>query len=86
MRAFLARERYSGRQKPAQLLAKLRRAAEGRVGDLELATRRQLVLTLVATIKSLNLQIKELERQIATALREHPDGAIFRSLFKGPIV
>ena len=44
--AFLARERYSGRQKPAQLLAKLRRAPEGRVGELELATRRQLVLTL----------------------------------------
>ena len=42
------------------------------------------MLTLVATIKSLNVQIKELERQIATALREHPDGAIFRSLFKGP--
>ena len=68
----MARERYScGRQKPAQLLSKLRRAAEGRVGELELSTRRQLVLTLVATIKSLNVQIKELERQIATALREH---------------
>ena len=84
LQAFLARERYCGRQKPAQLLSKLRRAAEGRVGELELSTRRQLVLTLVATIKSLNVQIKELERQIATALREHPDGAIFRSLFKGP--
>jgi transposase len=45
--AFLARERYSGRQKPAQLLSKLRRAAHGRVGELELSTRRQLVLTLV---------------------------------------
>ena len=83
MRAFLTRERYSGRQQPAQLLAKLRRAPEGRVGELELATRRQLVLSLVATIKSLNSQIKELERQIATAIREHPDGQIFRSLFKG---
>jgi transposase len=81
---FLARERYSGRQKPAQLLAKLRRAAEGRVGELELSTRRQLVLTLVATLKTLNIQIKELERQIATAIGEHPDGQIFRSLFKDP--
>ena len=42
------------------------------------------MLALVATIKSLNLQIKELERQIATAIREHPDGVIFTSLFKGP--
>jgi transposase len=81
---FLARERYSGRQKPGELLAKLRRAPEGRVGELELATRRQLVLSLVATITTLNAQIKELERQIATAIREHPDGQIFLSLFKGP--
>ena len=74
LRAFLARERYSGRQQPAQLLSKLRRAPAGRVGELELGTRRQLVLTLVATIKSLNVQIKELERQLATQVREHPDG------------
>ena len=42
------------------------------------------MLTLVALIKSLGGQIKELERQIATAIREHPDGPIFRSLFRGP--
>jgi transposase len=41
-------------------------------------------LSLVATIKVINEQIKQLERQIATAIREHPDGAIFRSLFKTP--
>jgi len=40
------------------------------------------VLSLVATIKALNGQIKQLEAQIATAMREHPDGAIFLSLFK----
>ncbi|HEY2200357.1 MAG TPA: IS110 family transposase [Solirubrobacteraceae bacterium] len=84
LQAFLARERYSGRQTPAQLIAKLRRAPAGRVGELELTTRRQLVLTLVATLKTLNGQIKTLEQQIATAIREHPDGEIFRSLFKGP--
>src|SRR5437764_15487107 len=37
VRAFLARERYSGRQKPAQLLAKLKAAPTGRVGERELA-------------------------------------------------
>jgi transposase len=84
--AFLARERCCGRQKPDKLLAKLRRAPEGHVGGLELSTRRQLVLTLVTTIKTLNVQIKELERQIATAIREHPDGAIFLSLFKGSAI
>jgi transposase len=84
LQGFLARERYTGSQKPARLLAKLRRAPEARLGELELATRRQIVLSLVATIKTLNEQIKQLEREIATAIREHPDGAIFLSLFKKP--
>ena len=84
LQAFLARQHYSGRQKPAQLLAKLRRAPEGRVGEAELHARRQLVLALVAALKPLVGQIKTLERQIATALREHPDGEIFLSLFKDP--
>src|SRR5450755_4229533 len=84
LQGFLAREHYTGRQKPAQLLAKLRRAPAARVGELELATRRQLVLSLVATIKAINEQIKQLQAQIANAMREHPDGAIFLSLFKKP--
>ncbi len=82
--AFLARQRYPGRQKPAQLLAKLRRAPEGRVGKAELTARRQLVLGLVATLRTLVCEIKALERQIATAVRTHPDGEIFLSLFKDP--
>jgi transposase len=84
LRGFLVREHYTGRQQPARLLTKLRRAPEARVGELELGIRRALVLSLVATIKTLNEQIKQLERQIATAIREHPDGAIFLSLFKKP--
>ena len=36
LQAFLTRERYSGRKQPAQLLAKLRRAPEGRVGSSSL--------------------------------------------------
>jgi len=86
LQGFLERERYSGRQKPAQLLAKLRRAPAGCAGELELATRRQLVLGLVATLTALGAQIKELERQIATAIDQHPDGAIFLSLFKGSVI
>ena len=65
-------------------MAKLRRAPEARVGELELGVRRALVLSLVATIKTINEQIKQLERQITTAIREHPDGPIFLSLFKKP--
>jgi transposase len=84
LEGFLAREHYTGRQTPAQLLAKLRRAPAARVGELELATRRQLVLSLVATIKTINEQTKQLERQIATAIREHPDGQVYLSLFRSP--
>jgi transposase len=81
---FLARQRYSGHKQPGELLAKLRRAPEGRVGEVELAARRALVLALVAAIGPLVTQVKQLDRQIATALREHPDGEIFLSLFRDP--
>ena len=46
MQAFLVRERYSGGQHPTALMAKLRSAPRGRVGEHELAARRQLVLEL----------------------------------------
>jgi Transposase IS116/IS110/IS902 family len=81
---FLARQRYSGGQKPAGLIAKLKRAPEGRVGEAELAARRALVLGLVTAIKALVEQIKQLTEQIDAALREHPDGEIFLSLFRTP--
>ena len=60
--AFLARQRYSGGQQPTELLSKLRRAPEGRVGEAELAARRALVLALVTAIKPLVEQIKQLHR------------------------
>src|SRR6202050_4639603 len=47
MQAFLVRERYSGGQHPTALMAKLRSAPCARVGELELAARRQLVLSFV---------------------------------------
>jgi transposase len=84
MQAFLVRERYSGGQHPTALMAKLRGAPHGRVGELELAARRQLVLGFVATIRTLNAQIKQLESEIRTQVRAHPDGRIFLSLFKSP--
>src|SRR5207247_995606 len=46
--------------------------------------RRALVLALVTAIKPLVEQIKQLTEQIAAALREHPDGEIFLSLFRDP--
>jgi transposase len=84
MQAFLVRERYSGGQHPTALMAKLRGAPRSMTGDLERAARRQLVLTYVAMIRTLNAQIKSLERQIRARMRAHPDGRIFLSLFRSP--
>jgi transposase len=82
MQAFLVRERYSGGQHPTALMTKLRSAPRGRVSDQELAARRQLVLSYVTLIRTLNAQIKTLEGQIRERMRAHPDGKIFLSLFK----
>jgi transposase len=65
-------------------MAKLRSAPRARAGELELAARRQLVLGFVQVTRTLNAQIKELEREIRTQVRAHPDGPIFLSLFKSP--
>jgi transposase len=46
----------------------------------------QLVLCLVQTLRTLPAQIKTLEKQIAAAVRAHPDGEIFSSLFKGSTI
>jgi transposase len=84
MQAFLASQHYSGGKQPSELLAKLRRAPDGRAGEQETCARRGIVLSLVAALTPIVAQTKTLEREIATALRAHPDGEIFRSLFKGP--
>jgi hypothetical protein len=82
MHAFLKRERYSGGQHPTALMAKLRSATRARVGKLELAARPRRVLSFVAMVRTLNAQIKDLEREIRTQIRAHPDGPIFLSLFQ----
>jgi transposase len=84
MEAFLARNAYPGRTKPAELVARLRRAPEGRAGELECEARRGIVLALVAALRPLVCRIRELEREIAHAIRSHPDGDIFLSLFRDP--
>jgi len=84
MQAFLAGQHYSGGKQPAALVAKLRRAPEGRAGELECDARRAVVLSLVAALEPIVAAIGQLERQIATTVRAHPDGEIFTSLFKHP--
>jgi transposase len=81
---WLARHHYCGRKPPAQLLARLRSAPSGRAGELEADARRGIVLALVAALKPLVEQIRLLTSEIAHAVRAHPDGPVFLSLFRDP--
>jgi transposase len=81
---FLARHGYSGRRSATDLLGRLRLAPRGRSGESETEARRTTVLALVAALKPIVEQIGLLGSQIAHAVRAHPDGEIFLSLFRDP--
>lgn len=81
---FCARHGYCGRRAPIELLDRLRSAPEGRAGALEAEARRGAVLGLVAALRPIVAQIRELTSQIAGAVRAHPDGQVFLPLFKDP--
>jgi transposase len=81
---FLAGNAYSGRRGAAELLARLRAAPAGRAGALEAEARRRVVLGLIATLRPLVEQIRLLTSEIRGLLAAHPDGEIFRSLFRDP--
>jgi transposase len=81
---WLARHHYCGRRPAGELLARLRQAPSGRAGELEAQARRGIVLALVAALRPLVEQIRLLTAEIAHAVRAHPDGDIFLSLFKDP--
>lgn len=83
--AFLAKNGYRGRKKQAgELMERLRSAPGGRAGEAETEARRAVVLSLVAALRSLVAGIKDLSARTAQAVRSHPDGAIFLSLFRSP--
>jgi transposase len=81
---WLARHHYCGRKRPAELLERLRAAPSGRAGEFEADARRGIVLALVAALKPVVEQIRLLTSEIAHAVRAHPDGEIFTSLFRDP--
>ena len=82
--AFLARHACSGRRAPAELLGRLLAAPAGRAGAAEVEARRGIVLGLLAALGPVVEQVRLLTSQIAGALDAHPDGALFRSLFRDP--
>ncbi len=81
---FLARNRYCGRKTAAELVERLRSAPRGRASEAEVEARRTAVLALVAALRPLVEQIGLLSSQIAGAVRAHPDGEVFLSLFRDP--
>lgn len=81
---FLSRHSYCGRKGAKELLGRLRSAPKGRAGEAETEARRTVVLSLVSALRPLVEQIKLLDSQIAGAVRAHPDGEIFLSLFRDP--
>jgi transposase len=83
LEGFLSKNRYSGGKSAPELLERLRKAPQGRAGEIEIEARRATVLALVATLETLLKQIRLLEERIAKAVRAHPDGEIFLSLFLG---
>lgn len=82
--AWLKANRYSGRKSPAVLYGRLCDAPKG-VDDDGGATG-AVVLALVAVLKSMRIQIAELEARIAEQLETHPDAEIFTSLPRAGVV
>lgn len=76
---FLKRASYCGRRPVHQLLERLRSAPAGQAAELESETKGQLVRSLVAVLRPLVAQIRELDGLIAAHLAQHPDGEIIQS-------
>jgi transposase len=84
LQAFLARHAYCGRRSVDDLLDRLRSAPTAVCGELESDARRAAVLGLVAALRPIVSQISELTSHIRGAIRAHPDGPIFLSVFRDP--
>jgi transposase len=84
MASFLGREGYSGRTDPAELVARMRSAAQGTAGQAEAEARGAVVAGLAATLRPIVAEIAALDVRIREALAAHPDAAIFRPLFRDP--
>ena len=79
LECFLKRVGYSGRRSVEELLARLRAAPAGRAGELESETKGQLVRALVAVLRPLLNQIRDIDGLITAHLTQHPDGALLQS-------
>ncbi len=78
--AFIAKQGYSGKRPPAQLLARLRGAPAGTTDPTLSTAVGDAVLAFVEVVAALNTAIKRLDKSVIARLGEHPDGKIFTSL------
>lgn len=76
---FCRAQHYSGRRSPAELLARLRAAAQALPGKLTTESMAQVVRSLVAVLNPLVEQISDLTRRIERFVESLPDGQIIMS-------
>lgn len=79
LQAFLAHYAYCGRRSAQELLARLRSAPMGLVGDAEMEASGELVRAFVALLEPLVAQIQRLTAAVEHAITAHGDGAVFTS-------
>jgi transposase len=86
MAAFLKKQGYSGGRSAAELVERLRRPPAGIAAGAEMEARKTAVLAYVSVIRSLNAAIRDLDKEVAARLGEHPDGEIFTSLPRSGLI
>ena len=79
LQAFCRQHGYSGRRSAADLLTRLRAAANACIADATAGAMRTVVGSLVAVLTPLVEQIAELTRRIERAIDQLPDGRIVMS-------
>ena len=77
--SFLAAHAYCGRRSPAELLARLRVAPDGRGGDAEAEAKGELARALATLLDGLVAAIAKLSSRIAHEVRQLPEGRIVMS-------
>ncbi len=77
---FLGQHAYCGRRPVAALLARLRTAPAGQVGEAEAEASGDVVRALVAVLAPLVGHLHQLSAVIEAALPQHPDGRLVQSL------
>jgi transposase len=79
MAAFLGQNSYCGRRTPAELLQRLREAAQGKAGEVEADAKGEAVLALVGVLRPLVIQIQQLSARIEHDVESLADGQIVMS-------